>query len=282
MSQVFFVKKDSMKNITKALEEIEIKKFSNKKVLVKLHMGEENNKWYVKPNIVKIVVDELKKIKSSPFLFDTVVLYRGSRDSKEKYMQVAEKHGFTNIGDVVIGDGGERVKMEDGGIKFSYEVADDIYKAKDIFAVSHAKGHIITGFGGAIKNFGMGGVSKKTKFKMHAASTLKRFLTFGTSKTVFDKILSLGAKACITGKNVLYMNVLLDITKHCDCVNEALPIICKDMGFLFSDDIVAIDAAAVEMIEKTAGKFFEKDPWEHIRFAEKIGMGSMKYKLVEI
>jgi len=283
MAEVIFVKKDSARKIPLALKKVGLKKFAGKEVLVKLHMGEENNKWYVKPNIVKIVFDEMKKIKSEPFLFDTVVLYRGSRDSKEKYMAVARQHGFTAIGcEVVIGDEGTRVKMEDCGIKFSYEVVKELYRTKDVVAISHAKGHVLTGFCGAIKNFGMGGVSKRSKLEMHAASTLKKFLSLGTAKTAFDRILALGAKACLAGKNVLYMNVLLDITRECDCVNDALPIICKDLGFLFSSDPVAVDAASVEMIQKNAGNVFERDPWEHIRFAEKIGLGSMKYELVEI
>jgi hypothetical protein len=113
---------------------------------------------------------------------------------------------------------------------------------------------------------------------MHTGSVAKKILSLGRTKVTFDEILSLGAKACVTGKNVIYMNVLMDITKECDCVNNALPIICKDVGFLFSDDMVAIDAASVDLIKKNSGasKVFEKDPWKHIKFAEKIGLGSIR------
>ena len=282
MSKVIFVEKNEMNKIPETLKKIGMKEFAGTDVLVKLHMGEENNKWYVKPNIVKIAVDELKKISARPFLYDTVVMYRGGRDSREKYMQVASKHGFTEIGcDVVIGDEGEVVRMNDGGLKFDYEVAKEIHETKNIFAVSHVKGHMLTGIGGAIKNFGMGGVSKKTKFQMHSMSVMKKVLTLGTTKATFGKILSLGAKACLIGKNVIYMSVMLDITKHCDCTNNSLPIICKDLGFLFSTDPVAIDAASVDLIEKNAGSVFDHDPWEHIEFAEKIGLGSRKYELTK-
>jgi len=173
--------------------------------------------------------------------------------------------------------------MNDGGIKFSYEVADEILQTKKIIGISHAKGHMMTGFGGAIKNFGMGGVSKKCKLIMHSTSTIKSIVTFGRTKASFNKILALGAKACLMNKEVIYVNVLLDITKHCDCTNNSLPIICKDLGFLFSSDPVAIDAASVDMIKDNAeSEVFVKDPWEQIEFAEKIGLGNKKYELVKI
>ena len=80
------------------------------------------------------------------------------------------------------------------------------------------------------------------------------------------------------------MNVLMKITKECDCCVDCLPIICDDIGFLFSTDPVAIDAASIDLIEKTGGsiKVFRKRPREQVEFAEKIGLGSMDYKIKTI
>jgi len=286
MSKVVLISKNNLEKLPQVLRSFDLKKLSRKDVLIKLHMGERGNKWYVKADNVKMVVDELKKIKAKPFLFDTVALYRGSRDSKEKYMEVAKEHGFDKIGcEVVIGDEGKLVKMNESGMEFTYEVANELYKAKDIVAISHAKGHILTGFGGAIKNFGMGGVSKKTKFDMHSESVKKKILSLGRSKVTFNEILSLGAKACLNKKNVIYINFLLDITKNCDCGTDSLPIICEDIGALVSDDLVAIDTASVDLIEKRMEKTF-RDVWNidaraHVRFAEEIGMGTTDYKLIK-
>jgi len=284
-SKVFFVKKDEMEKIPTALKKINLDIFKNKEVLIKLHMGELGNKWHVKPRIVKIVVDELKEMKSKPFLFDTAVIYHGSRDSKEKYMDTALKNGFDKVGcPIVIGNEGPNVKMNDGGIEFTYEVAKEINDSENIFAISHGKGHGITGFGGAIKNFGMGGVSKKCKGNMHSASVTKKILSLDQTKVTFDKILSLGAKACLSEKEVLYMNVLTDITKECDCCVNSLPIICDDIGFLFSKEPVAIDTASIDLIEKISRnpKVFRMHPREQVEFAEEIGLGSMDYKLKTI
>jgi len=287
MSKVIFLTKNDLKKLPEAVKKFGLGKFRGKNVLVKLHMGERGNKWYVKPEYVKIVVDELKKINGKPFLFDTIALYPGGRDSKEKYAEVAKEHGFDRLGcEVVIGDEGKDVKMEEEDIAFGYEVAKELYKTKDVIAISHGKGHLLTGFGGAIKNFGMGGVSKKCKLEMHSESVKKKFLSLGRTKINFNHILAFGAKACLEKKNVIYINFLLDITKNCDCDSNALPIICEDIGVLVSDDPVAIDTASIDLIEKHMGKSFKDirdvDAMEHIRFAEKIGMGSTKYELVEL
>ena len=285
MSEVLFVDKNSLEKIPSALKNIGLKKFAKEKVLVKLHMGEINNKWYVKPEIAKIAVDELKKIKSDPFLFDTPSIYRGSRDSKEKYMDVAKKHGFDRIGcEVVIGNEGKYVKAEGGGITFNFEIPDKMLKTKNMLVLSHVKGHELTGIGGAIKNLGMGGVSKATKGAMHTASVVRSIPFLSKRKITFARILALGAGTVLKDKNAFYMSVLLNITKYCDCCNTSLPIISKDVGFLFSTDPVAIDAASVDLIKKNAvlEKIFERDPFEHLNFAEDIGLGTTEYKLVKM
>jgi uncharacterized Fe-S center protein len=163
---VFFT--DS-KKLDEALNNFNIQSFSDKSVPVKLHMGELKNKHFIKPDFTKIVIDVLKKVGARPYLFDTTVSYSGKRHTKEGYREVAKIHGFTykNIGcDVVIDDTGIMVTVE--GREF--EVADHIFNATHIFALTHVKGHVATGMGGAIKSFGMGGVTKETKRKMHHGS----------------------------------------------------------------------------------------------------------------
>ncbi|MEM2530044.1 MAG: DUF362 domain-containing protein [Candidatus Bathyarchaeia archaeon] len=102
----------------------------------------------------------------------------------------------------------------------------------------------------------------------------------------FNRLLALGAKACLIGKEALYINVALKITKYCDCAVDALPIICEDIGILVSNDPVAIDAASVDLIEGRMGKSFKEvfgiDAMDHIRFAEEVGLGSAEYRLISI
>jgi len=284
MSEVYFVEKGALDKVGDVFRNLAAKDFAGKDVLIKLHFGERGNQWYVKPDFVKIVADELKGIGFAPSLFETPILYGGQRNTKEKHENLAREHGFDKIGcPVVIGDKGQFVNLDEEGIEFRFEVAEELYGAKNVVSVVHAKGAALTGFSGTIKNLGMGGVSKACKLAMHTASLKRKMVTLGKSPATFNKILAMGAKACLLGKNVVCVHVLLDITKECDCSRHALPIICRDLGYLLSKDPVAIEAASIDMIVDNGGPgVFKRDPWEQVEFAEKIGLGSRTYELVNV
>lgn len=284
MSEVYFIQKNSRPKVGEVFRNLAAKDFSGKDVLVKLHFGERGNQWYVKPDFVKIVTDELAGIGFVPFLFETVILYGGQRNTREKHENLAREHGFDKIGcAVVIGDKGQFVPLDEEGIEFRFEVAAELYGAKNLVSVVHAKGAALTGFSGTIKNLGMGGVSKACKLAMHTASLKRKMATLGKSPATFNKVLAMGAKACLLGKNVVCVHALIDITRECDCTRNALPIICRDLGYLLSKDPVAIEAASIEMIVNEAGPaVYKRDPWEQVEFAEKIGLGSRTYELVKV
>jgi uncharacterized protein len=316
--------------LPEALSFFAFKKFTGKKVPVKLHMGEKNNPYFIKPETVKDVITELLKIKAKPFLHDTTVAYHGSRYTNTDYHELAQHHGFTrkNIGcDVIIDDIG--VPTTSGGR--TYDVAKHLSDASHIFTITHVKGHIQTGMGGAIKNFGMGGVTKETKIRIHDGSypvyqkdactycgvcaEICPFhaLTVENDSWGYDEkkcfgcgacvdacssqalvfadadlqyLLACSAKACLQGKTVLYLNELKRIAKGCDCDPNAGPIICPDIGYLLSDDPVAIDKASLDLINKVKENVFLKvnsiDPMKQIKYGEEIGLGSSSYELIRI
>ncbi|MBN1860390.1 MAG: DUF362 domain-containing protein [Candidatus Thermoplasmatota archaeon] len=167
MTKVIFF--SDIQHLHKALSFFPLQGFSKKKVPVKLHMGEKNNPYFIKPPLVRFVVEALKTVHADPFLFDTTVAYPGSRSTKNNYQTLATEHGFTleNVGcDVVIDDAGASTIVEGR----AFEVATHLKQATHIFTLSHVKGHIQSGMGGAIKNFGMGGVTKESKIKIHKNS----------------------------------------------------------------------------------------------------------------
>ena len=313
-----------------AIHQFDINSFTNEQVPVKLHMGEMKNKYFTKPDFVKKVIDELTLVHSNPFLFDTTVAYPGLRHSKTGYLQLARLHGFTKkkIGcDVVIDDSGISTMIEGR----SFDVAEHLVSSSHIVAISHVKGHIQTGMGGAIKNFGMGGVTSETKMRIHRgghpvyhkdACTLCGVCAevcpfeaikvtdtswkqssrscFGCSVCVdacqakalthedadLQFLLACSAKACVDKKNVLYVNELKRIVKSCDCDPFAGPEICPDIGYLVSDDPVAVDKASLDLINNIRKDVFQKvnkvDPFKQILFGEKIGLGSSLYHLIEL
>jgi len=146
-------------------------------VAVKLHMGELGNVTYLRPAFVRKVVDVVKRRGGRPFVTDTVSLYPGGRDTESKYLSTAAYNGFVkeSVGaPIMIADGdgydGRPVVVEDsvGGCDLrEVEVAPRIYEADFLLVLSHVKGHMITGFGGAVKNLGMGCVTKRSKREQH-------------------------------------------------------------------------------------------------------------------
>jgi uncharacterized Fe-S center protein len=145
---------------------------------IKMHFGEDGNKGYVKPEYVKQIVKVAKDEKSAfPFLTDTTTLYAGKRADAYHHLICANKHGFNidNCGcPVIIADGlrGDAQIAVDVNLKHFAKVfvARDIFLADDFIFINHFKGHEMTGFGGALKNIGMGCASKAGKFALHSFS----------------------------------------------------------------------------------------------------------------
>lgn len=164
VTKVYFL--NEMEHLSKALEAVGISSFADQEVLVKLHMGELKNKYFPRPSFVKLVVDELAIINANPFLYDTTVLYNSPRKYIKGYEKVAKLHGFTKrkIGcPVLIDDEGIPVEIEN----YTFHVGKKLYDSTHIVAISHVKGHVASGMGGTIKNFGMGGVTRETKKMIH-------------------------------------------------------------------------------------------------------------------
>ena len=316
--------------INNAFDFFDLSSFAGKEVPVKLHMGEVKNKYYPKSDFVKIVVQELIRRGVKPFLHDTTVAYNSQRKSKLGYEKVASLHGFTKskVGcNVKIDDVGVIVNVKDR----DFEVAKNLFNSSFVFGLTHVKGHVATGMGGAIKNFGMGGVTRETKIKMHNGSrplfqidsctfcgSCAEVCPFNALKvngnswkndvescagcgvcvgvcpngalTYQDAdlqyVLACAAKACLFDKNAVFLNEVMNISRSCDCDPNSGPIICPDIGYLLSDDPVAIDKASLDLVNDAKKDVFEKthhvNPLKQIEYAEKIGLGSSKYKIVEL
>ena len=144
-------------------------------VAVKLHWGEEGNIAFLPPLYLRTIVDQVRAIGGRPFLTDTNTLYRGTRHDAIDNTTTALRHGFGFEGvgaPIVIADGlvGENWKSVPGTGKHfeSLRIAGAIHRAEGLVVVSHVKGHLLFGFGGAIKNLGMGCSDPAGKQQMHA------------------------------------------------------------------------------------------------------------------
>ena len=142
---------------------------------IKIHWGEEGNESFLHPQYTREVVRWLTELGVRPFVFDTTVLYSGGRRSGEESLKTAADHGFTEaylgcpirIGDGM--DGRDVIEIPGGGRHFPSVQASSILRKADAFLIfSHFKGHMVSSFGGAIKNISMGMASRAQKQRMHA------------------------------------------------------------------------------------------------------------------
>lgn len=143
------------------------------RVVMKMHFGEEGNTGYVKPEYIHAIAEALIARKASPVVSDTNTLYRGQRTNSKDHLNIAAQHGFTKekiLADVVIPeDTPENVAsllIDQKFIKVA-KVVKIFLEADALVDVSHFKGHIMTGFGGALKNIGMGCASREGKLAQH-------------------------------------------------------------------------------------------------------------------
>ncbi len=147
-------------------------------VAVKIHPGEEGNRYYVAPELVAAVVEGLNLPKAGLFLTDTTVLYRGRRMVAPDYANLAFEHGFgpPNTPPFIVADGLRGtdevlVELPEGFSCSQAKIARLFSDVDRMVVVSHFKGHLLAGFGGAIKNLGMGCASRGGKLYQHSTLT---------------------------------------------------------------------------------------------------------------
>lgn len=287
------------------------------RVAVKLHMGEPGNQYYIVAPFTKRIVALLADAGAKPFIFDSPVTYDSERNNARGYLAAAAKHGYTEEGigcPIVISNRGVSVK----GSLMTYDVCADLIEADGVLLLTHVKGHDACGMGGAVKNAGMGCVTKATKAAIHAGGepmyaegctqcgtcvescptgniTLEEAgPRFGATwcpgcsncalvcpsqcirprLATFDDLLAeSAASAHGRFKKKYAVNALINISKHCDCMSSSGPLIARDAGYVCAPDMVAADAASLEVLAKSSARediFAEThkhSPWEHVRAA---------------
>ena len=182
-SRVYFISLKNSDNLQiinqklkSLLDESKLLDFIRKenKVAVKIHFGEEGNTGFVRPEHVRVICDEITSRGGSSFLSDTNTLYRGRRLNSQAHLELAYEHGFTKEvtgADVIIPDDTRKenviaVQINQKFIKRA-KLARIFIDADALVAVNHFKGHILTGFGGALKNIGMGCATREGKLAQH-------------------------------------------------------------------------------------------------------------------
>lgn len=169
--------------------------FKNKFVAIKMHFGEPGNMSYIRPNYAKVVGDLVKSLGGKPFLVDCNTLYTGGRTNAIDHIHSAKTNGFneTSTGmEIIIGDGlkgRNEVAIEVPSNTYCKAplIGKEIVEADIFISLNHFKGHEGAGFGGALKNIGMGSGSRDGKKDMHSGS-----------QASVDESKCIGCKKCVT------------------------------------------------------------------------------------
>ncbi|MFH2011490.1 MAG: DUF362 domain-containing protein [Pseudomonadota bacterium] len=182
-SQVFFSdlrvtpKKNIFVKLSSMLERLDLKAMIRKEglIAIKVHFGERGNTSYVSPVFIRHIVEAVKKHGGKPFLTDCSTLYSLGRGDAVSHVVTAIENGFdfAVVGaPLIIGDGlkgGSSIKVKiNKGIFKEVSIGHDIFHSDCIISVAHFKGHELSGFGGTIKNVGMGCASRAGKLQQHS------------------------------------------------------------------------------------------------------------------
>ena len=184
-------------------------------VAIKMHFGELGNMTYLRPNYAKAVADMVRECGGKPFLTDCNTLYPGSRKNALEHLYCAWENGFTPLSagcPVIIGDGLKgtddiEVPVENGEYVKSAKIGRAVMDADIFISLTHFKGHEMTGFGGTIKNIGMGCGSRAGKKEQHC-----------NGKAVIDESKCRGCKACL--KECANDGLVFDAERRKMTINE--------------------------------------------------------------
>lgn len=258
------------------------------KVAVKLSMGEPGGHNYLKPELVK----DLVQMVNGTFI-DANTAYGGLRGTAEDHMKVAHDHGFAAIAPVDILDADGEIQLPvNGGKHITNDIVGSHFPDYNFTLVlSHFKGHAMGGFGGAIKNISIGIASSKGKIQIHSAG--ESTTDWGNPKQEdFLETMAEAAKAITDhcGEKIVYISVMNNLSVDCDCDSNPAAPQMADVGILASLDPVALDKACVDQVYASPDegrshlieRMESRNGVHTLVHAEKIGMGSQQYKLVII
>lgn len=332
-------------------------------VAIKMHFGELGNLSYLRPNYAKAVADVVKECGGKPFLTDCNTLYPGSRKNALEHLDCANINGFNTITtgcQIIIGDGLRgtddiTVPVRNGEYCKEAYIGRAVMDADIFISLTHFKGHESTGFGGAIKNIGMGCGSRAGKMHQHnsgkpivhddlcrgcrrcAKECGSDAITYENGKAIIHQDICKGCGRCIgacafdaienqnwnaneilgrkmaeysqavcDGRPTFHISLVRDISPNCDCHGENDAPILPDVGIFASFDPVALDQACVDaclhatpmpnsqLSDNLADphwhhhhdNFLDSNPnvrWkETLEHAEKIGLGTREYELIQM
>lgn len=285
-SKVLFTRTISPKMVLTMYEELG--KELTGHIAIKLHSGEEGNQNFLTPEVWAPIIRHLDGT-----VVECNTAYEGSRNTTEKHLKTIEKHGWSRYFDVDLLDAeGPDLVLDIPGGKVIQKncVGKDIANYNGMLVLSHFKGHPMGGYGGALKQLSIGCASSYGKAYIHGAGVPEDIWT--ANHDLFLESMADAASSVHNyfKDNIVYINVMKNMSVDCDCCAVAEDPCMKDIGILISTDPIAIDQACLDLVyasddpgkEHLIERIESRNGVHTIEAAEALGYGSRDYELIEI
>ena len=288
-SKVYFIKEITSENIIKIYNALG-KKLEGK-VAVKLHSGEKGNRNYLKPEFVKDIV---KYVNGTVVECNTA--YEGARNTTEKHRKLIEEHEWEKYFSFDLMDAlGPDLELDvpNGKVLKKNYVGKNLANYDSMLVLSHFKGHAMGGYGGALKQLSIGCASSKGKTLIHTAGVTDNQYELFNNLPEQDKFLEAMADAASSvvnyfNGNIVYINIMKNISIDCDCDGNASLPCMNDIGILASIDPVAVDQACLDLVytsndlgkEKLIKRIESLHGIHTIEAASELEIGSRDYDLI--
>ena len=292
---VYFTKDITPESLVKIYEVLGVAPKEGQCVAVKISTGESAQSNHLRPEFIKNLV---QKVNGN--IVECNTAYGGNRSTTANHRKAIEQRGYGEIATVDIMD-------EEGDMEIP--VSDTKWMKHDIVGthlanydfminLAHFKGHAMGGFGGVLKNQSIGVASSSGKVYIHSAGSRTSGSIWNNNQDSFLESMAAAAQAVHNyfkqeGKDIIYINVMNNLSIDCDCDGHPSMPQMKDIGILASTDPVALDKACLDLVfnhQNTTGDSnsalvsrIESLHGTHtVSYAEQIGLGSQSYTLIDI
>ncbi|MBQ7637946.1 MAG: DUF362 domain-containing protein [Clostridia bacterium] len=292
MAKVYFCKEITPEKVCGLFDTVG--KLLPGKIAVKVHSGEKGNQNFLRPEFWKPMVEKINGT-----VVECNTAYPGARNSTVKHKELIEYHGWNKCFELDLMDeeGPDAVlNIPDGKIIKENFVGKNLMNYRSMLVLAHFKGHPMGGYGGALKQLSIGCASSEGKAYIHSGGTTKDQKLVWKQCAEQNRFLEAMADAASSvtrhfGGNIVYINVMKNISVDCDCCAVAEDPCMRDIGILASTDPVAIDRACLDLVyaatDDPGQKHFierveSRNGAHTIEAAEALGIGSTKYELIEV
>ena len=258
------------------------------KVAVKLHSGEPGNQNFLKPEFWQPLVNDVHGT-----VVECNTAYDGGRNTTEKHRETMEKHGWSKhfTVDIMDAEGPDAELLIPNGKRIKkVQVGKNMLNYDSMLVLSHFKGHPMGGFGGALKQLSIGCASSYGKAYIHGAGEPEKIWT-GDHNSFLESMAD-AAEAVVRhfNGNMVFINVMKNMSVDCDCCAVAEDPCMADIGILASLDPIAVDRACLDLVyasddpgrDHLLERIESRNGAHTVDAAAELGFGSKDYELVKL